>query len=271
MSRFLRRAERRHLDLEFVDQHRFDIEILAARGALRELQFFSRDDGFGHQPVILVAHLRHRALALAERDRERLAQLHDALLHDRRERLPSPGVDDLNDTDQLLGLAIDDGRHQHLLGAVAGLGVDRLEEIQLRAVGLEFNVVVHVADVDDPLVDRDEAGDRLLADRQLDVLERIEAGLHLGDDRTPVVAQLIDRQTVGMEQAAPVLRELQDDLVDILRRVNLVGDRLQLLLETQLLRQVFLGDRLVLKYRTHCDLASFNSPPVKIVGTPIVS
>jgi hypothetical protein len=92
---------------------------------------------------------------------------------------------------------------------------------------------------------------RLLVDRQLDVLERIEPGLHLRDDRAPVLVGEVNRQPVGAEQVAQLLRQLEDDLVDILGRVDLVGDRLQLLLKTQPLGQAVVADRLAVEYGAH--------------------
>ena len=145
-------AERRYLDLKFLEQHGLDIEILAPRRALRELELFGRDHRAGHQPVVLGAHLHQRSLALAHRDRERLGEVRHAFFHHRQERLPGLGIDDLHDADQLLALVLEHRRDQHLLGAVAGLRVHRLQEVQLRAVRLQFRFVVDVADVDDALV-----------------------------------------------------------------------------------------------------------------------
>ena len=78
--------------------------------------------------------------------------------------------------------AQDRGDH-HLLRAVAGALVDRLQEGEVGRVLLELVVVVDVLDVHVALVERAVAGERRLRDRQLDVLERVQPGLHLGDDR----------------------------------------------------------------------------------------
>ena len=119
------------------------------------------------------------------------------------------------------------------------------------AEGLEFRIVVHVADVGHALARRDVARDRLLIDRQLDVLERSESRLDLGDDRTLVFAEQVNRQTVGAKQVAQFLRQFENDFVDVLGRVNLVRDRLQLLLEVELFRQIVGGDRFALEYGAH--------------------
>ena len=243
--------QRRQLDLEFVGQHGLDIQILAARGTLRQFEFLARDDCVGDQRVVFAAHLHHRALALAEGNRQRLGQRNHAIFHHRRERLPGLVVDDLHDADQFLGLGFEHRRHQHLLGAITGFCIDRFQKIQLCAVGFELNIVVNVADVDDPLVGRHKTRDRLLVDRQLDVLERVQPRLHLRDDRALVLAEQVDRQSVGVEQVAQLLRQLQDDLVDVFRRMNLVGHRLQLLLKTQLFSQIVGSDRFALEYCAH--------------------
>ena len=83
------------------------------------------------------------------------------------------------------------------------------------------------------LAKRDVAGDRMLGDRQLQVLEGVEAGLDLGDDRLLVLADRVDGQAVGVEQLADVRAHLEHDLVDVVGGVDLVGDHLQLLLERQ--------------------------------------
>src|SRR6185437_2375861 len=125
-----------------------------------------------------------------ERDRERLRELHHALVVQRREGLAREAVDELQDAHQLAArVAAQDRRDEHLLGAVAGALVDRLQEGEVRRELLQLRVVVHVADVHVPLVQGAEARERGFRDRELDVLERIEAGLHLGNDGAPVLAR----------------------------------------------------------------------------------
>jgi hypothetical protein len=77
------------------------------------------------------------------------------------------------------------------------------------------------------------AGDALVGDRQAQVLERIQAGLDLRNDRGLVLADRIDRQAVGVEQAADLAGQLQHDFVDVRGSVNLVGDDLEVLEESQ--------------------------------------
>ena len=244
------------LDLEFIDQHGFDVEILAACRARRQLQLLGRDDRVRHQVIVLALDPGNGLLALAKRDSQGFRNVRRAFFHERRERLPALGIDDLHNADQFLGLRVYDRRGQHLLGAIAGLDVHLLQEIQLRAVGLEFLFVVDVADVDHLLMHRDKAGDTLLCDRQLQVLERVKPGLDLRDDGCFVFAHQIEREPVGVEEAADVLAQLQHDFVYVAGGVDAIGDRLQGLGEIQLLRQVVLRDRLGFKYATHGGLTS---------------
>jgi hypothetical protein len=91
----------------------------------------------------------------------------------------------------------------------------------------------------------------MLGDRQLQVLEGIQAGLDLGDDRLLVLADGVDRQAVGVEQLADVGTDLQHDLVDIAGGVDLVRDQLQLLLEREPEVDVRLRRRWMAEYRAH--------------------
>ena len=120
------------------------------------------------------------------------------------------------------------------MSAVAGLDIHRLEKIQLRVVGLQLRVVVNITYVQDDLVAGDVTGDGLIVDRKLYVLEGVEAGLDLGDDRVLVFADDVYRQPVGVEQVADLVREFDDELIDVLGRMDLIRDRLQFLLERQL-------------------------------------
>jgi hypothetical protein len=176
------------LDLEFVDQNFLDGEILPSRGAGRQLQLLRGNDGIGHQEIIFRLDGGGRLAALGKGDGQGFAQALDALLGDRRKRSSRLVVDDLDDAQQLAVLRVDDRRHQHLLGPVAGALVHLLQEAQGRIDRLEFGVVIDVADVHRLLGQRDMAGDALVGDRQAQVLERIQAGLDLRNDRRLVLA-----------------------------------------------------------------------------------
>jgi hypothetical protein len=99
--------------------------------------------------------------------------------------------------------------------------------------GAKLGVVVAVLDVDRLLGEGNVAGDGVLGDRQLQILEGVEAGLDLGNDRLLVLAYRVDRQPVGVEERADVGAHLEHDLVDVVGGVDLVRDRLKLLLERQ--------------------------------------
>ncbi len=227
-----RRADRRHLHLEFVGQHRLDVDGFLPRLARRQLELAGRQHRVGDQVVVLgLRELRLRALL--ESDADGLRELGHAFLGKRAEGHARLVVDDLDDADQLIRALLEDRRDQLLLGAVAGAFVDLLQEAQVRVDRAQLGVVVAVLDVDRLLGEGDVAGERVLGDRQLQVLERVEAGLHLGDDRGLVLADRVDRQAVGVEERAHVRAHLQHDLVDVVGGVNLVRDRLELFLERQ--------------------------------------
>ena len=69
-----------------------------------------------------------RFLPLAEGDGEGLAKFAHPLLGELAERLAGLVVDQLHHPDQVALLGVDDGRDQHLLGAVPGPLVDLLQE-----------------------------------------------------------------------------------------------------------------------------------------------
>ena len=245
-----RGADRRDLDLELVGQHLLDVDRLLARLPRGELELAGRKHGIRDQVVVLGLD-ELRLLALLERDGEGLGELVHAFLGQPAERHAGLVVDDLDDADQLARARLHDRRHQHLLGAVAGALVDLLQEAQIGIQRAQLAIVIDVLEVDRPLRERDVAGDRMLGDRQLQVLERVEAGLHLGDDRLPVLAHRVDREAVGVEQRADVGAHLEHDLVDVVGGVDLVGDRLELLLERQARSDVGLRGGLMAQHCAH--------------------
>ncbi len=254
----------RQLDLELVGQDRFHVDRFLARLARRKVELPGGQHRVGDQVVVLGLD-QLRLLALAERDRQRLRQLGDAVLGQRTEGNAGLVVDDLDDADQLVAALLEDRRHQHLLGAVAGPFVDLLQEAQVRIDGPELAFVVDVLDVDRILGQGDVARHRMLGDRELQVLERVQARLDLGDDRLPVLADDIDGQAVGVEQGADVRAHLQNDLVHIVRGVDLVGDRLQLFLKRKTRVDVRLRRSLLAEYSAHPE------PPIKANPSPSTS
>jgi hypothetical protein len=120
-----------------------------------------------------------------------------------------------------------------LLGSVAGALIHFLEEAQVGVERAQLGVVVHILDVDRLLRQRDVAGDGMLGNRQLEVLEGIQAGLDLGHDGLLILAHRVNGEAVGVEQGADVGAHLQHDFVDVVGGVDLVRYRLQLLLERE--------------------------------------
>ncbi len=188
---------------------------------------------------------------MLERDRERLREFAHAFLGECAEGRAGFVVDDLDHADQLGAALLDDRRHELLLGAVSGALVDFLQEAQVRIDRLQFGLVVDVLDVGQLARQRDVARDRMLRDRQLEVLEGVQSGLDLRDDRLFVLAHRVDREAVGVEQLADVGTDLEHDLVDVAGGVDLVRDQLQLLLERELDVNVGLRCRRMTQYRAH--------------------
>ena len=117
-----------------------------------------------------------------------------------RKSLAVLGIDNLNNADQITRLGFHNRRHQHLLGAVAGFGINCLEKIKLRTDRLEISILVYITNIQHTFVDGNKSGNRLLIDRQLDVLEGIQADFDFRNDRAFVFARQIDREPVGKKQ-----------------------------------------------------------------------
>ncbi|EXI67244.1 MAG: hypothetical protein AW08_02079 [Candidatus Accumulibacter adjunctus] len=227
-------ADRRQRHLEIGGQHLLEVELLAACRLLRQIEFGSRDDRVTDQRVVPRLRYRWRRIAsLREGDGERLRQRLDALVGDCRKRGVRAIVDQLHDTEQFARLRVADRRHQHLLRAVTGALVDRFQETEPRTVFRQLVLVVDVAQVERPARYGNVAGDALLGNRQTDVLVRVEARLDFRDDAVAIIADEVDRQAVGVEELADVFRHLENDLVDVARAVDPVGDALQVLEEAQ--------------------------------------
>src|SRR5690606_36963925 len=80
------------------------------------------------------------------------------------------------------------------------------------------------------------------------------------DDRVLVFAGEINREAVRFEEIAHLLRELDHDLVQVARRMDFVGDGLELLLESELLRQIVNAGGAALKNADHGRPARASPP-----------
>src|SRR5712692_2610314 len=245
-----RRADRWNLDLELLDQHRFDVDCLLARRPGCELELRGRDYGIAHKKIVFRLE-DLRLLALLERNGQRLTEFGYPLLGKLAERHAGSVVDQLDHADEFAAARLRNGRDQHLLGAITGALVDLLQEAQVRVVRLELALVVDVLQVEHPLRQSDVARDRVLGDGQLQVLEGVEAGLHLGDDGLFVLAHGIDRQPVGVEEGANIGADFQHDFVHVARCVDIVGDGLEVLLKRQPAVDVRGRARMRMQYRAH--------------------
>ena len=69
----------------------------------------------------------------------------------------------------------------------------------------------------------------MFCDWKLQVLERIQPRLHLGDDSLLVVANRVDGQAIRIEQVAYIRAYLQHDFVNVGSRMYLVRYNLEIL------------------------------------------
>ena len=103
------RANRRNLDLELFDQHRFDVDGLLACRPGCELELRGRDHGIAHQKVVFCLE-DLRLLALLERDGQRLAELRHSLLGKLSERHAGSVVYQLDHADEFAAARLRNGR-----------------------------------------------------------------------------------------------------------------------------------------------------------------
>ncbi len=174
-----------------------------------------------------------RSRTQRECDGQRFAQSLDALVLEAGERGSSLIVNDLHDAEKIIGMVVDDGADQHLLGAIPGPTIHFLQEAQVRADSLELRFIIDITDIDDLTLQGDVTRNALVGNRQLEILERVQSRLDLGNDRASIFADCINGQSIGIEQGADILRQLEHDLLDVRRRMNLVGHCLQVLEEGQ--------------------------------------
>ncbi len=96
-----RGADRLGLDLEFLDEDVLDVLVLAPRGLGGEVELPGGDHVVDHQVLELRLDGAGHRLAHAEGDRERLGELHHALVVQRVEGLPGEVVDELDHAHQV--------------------------------------------------------------------------------------------------------------------------------------------------------------------------
>jgi hypothetical protein len=165
------------------------------------------------------------ALVAPEQDRHVLGEFDHRLLDHQRERQPVLGIDELHHAHQIARLRVGHRRGEHLHRAIPGAPVHLLQEAQLRAVALQLLVLVDVANVDELVREGHVAGDRVLADRQLQILERAQARLHARDDRGLVLAHQIDRDAIGAEDGGDLGAQAEQAVFQIAGRLDLGHQR----------------------------------------------
>ena len=129
-------AHRVHLDLELVDQHILDLEVLASSRARRKLELIRRDHRHCDEVVELSAEQQLRLVPLLERYRQSFRNMRHTLLRELGKRCPRPRVDELDHTQELVSRSVDDRRNEHLPRAVAGALVHLLEKMNGGLVAL---------------------------------------------------------------------------------------------------------------------------------------
>jgi hypothetical protein len=98
--------------------------------------------------------------------------------------------------------------------------------------------------------ERHIAADAVLVDWKLNALERGEPRFHAGNQHVCGLVHRVDAQSLGPEQATDVGGQLEDDVVDLLRRVYSRRNRLQALEKAQATRDVA-RTRPCLEYLAH--------------------
>ena len=183
--------------------------------------------------IVFSGHL-HGTVAHRQCNAQGSGQFHGAFFGHDGKPLIAAVVDELEYANQIAFSFRSQDRHrQHLLGTVACTLVHRFEETERWCMPLEFGVVIDIGDVDDLAVVRGKSGDAGVIDRQLYVLERLQASLHFGDDRAATIGHGVDGKPVSLEHIADIVGDLADYFIDVCRRVDAVGHGLQLLQKEQ--------------------------------------
>jgi hypothetical protein len=160
-------------DLELLEEDRLHVRLLAARGGDGGVDFLLAHEPLREQVVELADAPLADLLLVVEGDAERLGQPRHAGLVVLGEARPALLVEELDDAERRPVL-VQDGHGEDLRGAKAGALVPRAVEVQLWRYPPELGGVVRVGDVDRGLAHRHVAGHRLLADRNADLLHRVE-------------------------------------------------------------------------------------------------
>jgi len=141
-------------------------------------------------------------------------------------------VDDLDDPHK--GVFVHDGQGEHLGGSVARLPVPGLIEEEGLVDLLELLLVVDIRDADAPARVGHESGDAAVVDGQADLLE-LGACQVEGVELAPRLVRHVDRDQQGIEEREDPFLVLDEDVLDVLRGVDLVGDVEQFLALVELL------------------------------------
>ncbi len=175
---------------------------------------------------------REDAVLVVKGDAQDLGDLLEQALLVVREPAPALAVDDLDDPHD--GVLVHDGKGEHLRRPVARLLVPGLVEEERLVDLFELLLVVGIGDVDAAARVGHEARDAAVRDGQPDLLELGAREV----ERVELVAGLVghvDRDQQGVEERKDAFLVLDEDVLDVLGGVDLVGDVEQFLALVELL------------------------------------
>ena len=175
---------------------------------------------------------REDAVLVVKGDAQDLGDLLEQALLVVRELAPALAVDDLDDPHD--GVLVHDGKGEHLGRPVARLLVPGLVEEERLVDLFELLLVVGIGDVDAAARVGHEARDAAVRDGQPDLLELGAREV----ERVELVAGLVghvDRDQQGVEERKDAFLVLDEDVLDVLGGVDLVGDVEQFLALVELL------------------------------------
>ncbi len=175
---------------------------------------------------------REDAVLVVQGDAQDLGDLLEQALLVGRELAPALAVDDLDDPHD--GVLVHDGKGEHLGRPVARLLVPGLVEEERLVDLFELLLVVGIGDVDAAARVGHEARDAAVRDGQPDLLELGAREV----ERVELVAGLVghvDRDQQGVEERKDAFLVLDEDVLDVLGGMDLVGDVEQFLALVELL------------------------------------
>ena len=113
-------------------------------------------------------------------------------------------IDQLDHTLQRARSRIDNWGYEHFPTVVTRLLIQIPTELEFRRDRLELGRVIHIRDIERFLSRSNKPRHTVLSNRQLDVLNRIDAGFDPGDDAFATSIDGVDGQPVRAEQGTDI-------------------------------------------------------------------